>query len=167
MDYSPVRHGCDGREITTPVSPCQQKSATDVSPLTFADRFQQVFPGLSVAEIARKLEVPHATARNYKRGRIPATEILIRLASETDVSLNWLLTGEGPQSVNPRPTTGEGSSKTLSEENGSSKPHAQTERPELSKGYEERERLRDAQMQLIIEQNHRIIKLLERMVGQE
>jgi len=134
--------------------------------LTFADRFQQVFPGLSVAEIARKLEIPHATARNYTRGRTPATEILVRIASETDVSLNWLLTGEGPQSVTPIPKAEEGP-KQLSDENGSSHPHVQMDRPESSKGSEERERLRDAQMQLIIEQNHRIIQLLEGLVAKQ
>lgn len=134
--------------------------------MTFADRFQQVFPGLSVAEIARKLEIPHATARNYMRGRTPAAEILIKIASETDVSLNWLLTGAGPQSVTLRPMTAE-ESKILSDENGSSRPRLQTDAPdaELRKGSEEKVLV--AHLQLIIEQNNRIIDLLERLIAQK
>lgn len=50
----------------------------------------------TVADVARKLQVPHPTARNYvQEGRLPSAEILIRIADETNVSLDWLLLGEG------------------------------------------------------------------------
>ena len=48
-----------------------------------------------MAEIARRLELPHATVRNYFQGRMPAPDVLIKIANETNVSLNWLLTGKG------------------------------------------------------------------------
>jgi transcriptional regulator with XRE-family HTH domain len=48
-----------------------------------------------MADIARRLELPHATVRNYFQGRMPAPEVLIKIANETNVSLNWLLTGKG------------------------------------------------------------------------
>lgn len=52
----------------------------------------------TVADVARKLQVPHPTARNYvQEGRLPSAEILIRIAEETNVSLDWLLLGEMPE----------------------------------------------------------------------
>ena len=52
----------------------------------------------TVADVARKLQVPHPTARNYvQEGRLPSAEILIRIAAETNVSLDWLLLAEGPK----------------------------------------------------------------------
>jgi transcriptional regulator with XRE-family HTH domain len=61
----------------------------------FQDRLKQVFDNASMAEIARRLELPHATVRNYFQGRMPAPDVLIKIANETNVSLNWLLTGKG------------------------------------------------------------------------
>lgn len=48
-----------------------------------------------MAAVARRLGVPHATVRNYYQGRLPAPEVLIKIAEETGVSLNWLLIGTG------------------------------------------------------------------------
>ena len=54
----------------------------------------------TVADVARKLQVPHPTARNYvQEGRLPAADILIRIKEETNVSLDWLLTGNGPKYI--------------------------------------------------------------------
>jgi len=61
----------------------------------FQDRLKKVFDNGSMADIARRLELPHATVRNYFQGRMPAPEVLIKIANETNVSLNWLLTGKG------------------------------------------------------------------------
>lgn len=52
-----------------------------------------------MAEIARRLNLPHATIRNYFGGRLPSPEVLILIANETNVSLNWLLTGRGEMYV--------------------------------------------------------------------
>ena len=62
---------------------------------TFAERLKQVFDNATMAVIARRLGIPHATVRNYFRGRLPAPDVLIKIANETNVSLNWLLTGHG------------------------------------------------------------------------
>lgn len=61
----------------------------------FQDRLKRVFDGASMADIARRLALPHATVRNYFQGRVPAPEVLIKIVDETNVSLNWLLTGRG------------------------------------------------------------------------
>ncbi len=70
----------------------------------FRERLKQAFDFATMAEIARRIGVPHATVRNYFRGRMPAPEVLIKIANETHVSLNWLLIGTGEMYVSgPRP----------------------------------------------------------------
>ncbi|MGI8811012.1 MAG: helix-turn-helix domain-containing protein [Pyrinomonadaceae bacterium] len=61
----------------------------------FAKRLGEAFDNATMAVIARRLGLPHATVRNYFGGRMPAPEVLIKIAGETNVSLNWLLTGSG------------------------------------------------------------------------
>ena len=61
----------------------------------FAQRLNEIFGSASMADVARRIGVPHATIRNYFQGRMPAPEVLIKIANETNVSLNWLLTGTG------------------------------------------------------------------------
>lgn len=69
----------------------------------FRARLNKVFNYASMAEVARKLKIPHATVRNYYQGRLPATEVLIKIANETGVSLNWLLIGQGDMYGGERP----------------------------------------------------------------
>ena len=61
----------------------------------FVDRLRRTFGNGSMAVVARRLGVPHATVRNYYQGRLPAPEVLMKIASETGISLNWLLLGTG------------------------------------------------------------------------
>ena len=61
----------------------------------FQERLGRIFDYGSMAEIARRLGLPHATVRNYFGGRLPAPEVLIKMAEVTNVSLKWLLTGKG------------------------------------------------------------------------
>lgn len=61
----------------------------------FQDRLSQAFEFATMAEVARRIGVPHATIRNYFLGRLPSPEVLIKIANETHVSLNWLLSGTG------------------------------------------------------------------------
>jgi len=61
----------------------------------FQDRLKKMFNFASMADIARIIEVPHATVRNYFAGRLPAPEVLIKIANATNISLNWLLLGQG------------------------------------------------------------------------
>lgn len=65
----------------------------------FTQRLKEAFEFASMAEIARRIDVPHATVRNYFHGRMPAPEVLIKIASQTNISINWLLTGVGPKFV--------------------------------------------------------------------
>jgi transcriptional regulator with XRE-family HTH domain len=68
----------------------------------FSKRLQHAFDYATMADIARRIGVPHATVRNYFHGRMPAPEVLIKIATETNVSLNWLLTGRGDVFIGPR-----------------------------------------------------------------
>ena len=61
----------------------------------FIERLHAAFDYESMADVARRLKIPHATVRNYYQGRLPAPEVLIKIANETGVSLNWLLIGTG------------------------------------------------------------------------
>jgi transcriptional regulator with XRE-family HTH domain len=61
----------------------------------FVTRLRRTFGDASMAVVARRLGIPHATVRNYYQGRLPAPEVLIKIASETGISLNWLLMGTG------------------------------------------------------------------------
>ena len=65
----------------------------------FTERLKLAFDQATMAEIARRIEVPHATIRNYFQGRMPAADVLIKIARNTGVSLNWLLTGAGTMYV--------------------------------------------------------------------
>jgi len=69
---------------------------------SFSLRLSEAFGYASMADIARRIGVPHATIRNYFQGRLPAPEVLIKIANETNVSLNWLLTGDGQMYVTGR-----------------------------------------------------------------
>lgn len=61
----------------------------------FVERLNKTFEGATMAVVAKRLGIPHATVRNYYHGRLPAPEVLIKIASSTGVSLNWLLLGRG------------------------------------------------------------------------
>jgi AcrR family transcriptional regulator len=62
----------------------------------FVERLDKAFSGAKMSDVARRLNIPHATVRNYyKTGRLPAPDVLIKIANETGVSLNWLLLGKG------------------------------------------------------------------------
>ena len=67
----------------------------------FSLRLAQAFDHGKMSDIARRIGVPHATVRNYFHGRLPAPEVLIKIAYETNVSLNWLLTGIGDMFLGP------------------------------------------------------------------
>ncbi len=61
----------------------------------FQQRLGRLFDNASMAVIARRLGIPHATVRNYFGGRLPSPDVLIKIANETNASINWLLTGTG------------------------------------------------------------------------
>jgi transcriptional regulator with XRE-family HTH domain len=65
----------------------------------FVKRLNRIFEGATMAVVAKRLGIPHATVRNYYHGRLPAPEVLIKIAATTGVSLNWLLLGRGEMFV--------------------------------------------------------------------
>ena len=74
----------------------------------FTLRLRKAFDNASMAVVARRLGIPHATVRNYYQGRLPAPEVLIKIATETGVSLNWLLIGTGDVYAGQSPPVGLG-----------------------------------------------------------
>ncbi len=74
----------------------------------FIERLNKAFGNVSMADVARRLGIPHATVRNYYQGRMPAPEVLIKIANETNVSLNWLLIGTGDMYGGQSPPVGLG-----------------------------------------------------------
>lgn len=65
----------------------------------FIERLKRAFDFGTMADIARRIDVPHATVRNYFQGRLPAPDVLVKIGNETNVSLNWLLSGQGEMYV--------------------------------------------------------------------
>lgn len=61
----------------------------------FVRRLDKAFEHQSMADVARRLRIPHATVRNYYNGRLPASDVLIKIARESGVSIDWLLLGKG------------------------------------------------------------------------
>lgn len=75
----------------------------------FIARLNRAFDYVSMADVARRLGIPHATVRNYYQGRLPSAEVLVKIAGETNVSLNWLLAGTGDIYIGRGPKAGLGS----------------------------------------------------------
>ncbi len=74
----------------------------------FIRRLNEAFDYASMADVARRLGIPHATVRNYYLGRLPAADVLVKIANETNVSLNWLLAGRGDKYAGQLPPIGIG-----------------------------------------------------------
>lgn len=64
---------------------------------TLADRIKSLrLPGETQAQFAERLHTTQASISRYLNGRQPDRETLIKIARQTHVSLDWLLTGHGP-----------------------------------------------------------------------
>jgi transcriptional regulator with XRE-family HTH domain len=64
---------------------------------TLAERIKALrLPGETQAQFAERLNTTQASISRYLNGRQPDRETLIKIARETSVSLDWLLTGAGP-----------------------------------------------------------------------
>lgn len=50
----------------------------------------------TIADLAKALGVPHATALKWRTGSVPGGDLLAKLPEVLGVSGHWLLTGEGP-----------------------------------------------------------------------
>lgn len=67
----------------------------------FGSRLKEAFGGAKNGVIGRKIGVSENTVGFYVRGRVPDWEILLRIASVTECSIDWLLTGEGSMKRGP------------------------------------------------------------------
>ena len=61
----------------------------------FIRRFVDVCRTSKPAEIARLLDIPYQSAKNYVNGRIPNAAALVSISECTSCSIDWLLTGRG------------------------------------------------------------------------
>jgi transcriptional regulator with XRE-family HTH domain len=92
---SNVKRTCDSVKTEIAIS-------CDLKTNGFAQRLVEAFDGASMAEIARRLKLPHSTIRNYvQNDRLPSAELLIEIANRTNVSLDWLLRGKAQDQAVP------------------------------------------------------------------
>ena len=70
----------------------------------FIRRFIDVCGSSKPAEVARLLDIPYQSAKNYLNGRIPNAAALVSISEITSCSIDWLLTGRGKKSVDEAPT---------------------------------------------------------------
>lgn len=74
----------------------QEKKSTIVG---FDERFTALLldSGLTQKELSKVLQMSDSAIINYKRGRIPKADELLRISQYFNVTLEWLLTGQDPQ----------------------------------------------------------------------
>src|SRR5688500_14263528 len=65
------------------------------NPATFIERLFLVAGTQETAELARLVNITYNTMKNYVQGRLPEAKVLITIAENTGVNLNWLLLGKG------------------------------------------------------------------------
>lgn len=64
--------------------------------MNFSDRFSDLLGNnpLNQKELSISLNISEGALINYKRGRIPKAEELLKIANHFGVSMEWLLTGK-------------------------------------------------------------------------
>lgn len=120
----------------------------------FGLRLREVFGNAKNVDIARKLGVSQAGVKNYLKGRVPGADTLVLIADLTGCSVHWLLTGKGPKFL------------TMKDRDEDTVPSGSpaVESPQHESGPAESDsyaRILAAQNRVIIEQNNRIIEILE------
>ena len=61
----------------------------------FADRLRTLIGSDSVSAFSKKMEIGNTTIQNYVEGALPRIDKAVQIAAKADVSLEWLITGEG------------------------------------------------------------------------
>jgi len=84
----------------------------------FPERLRSAFSDARNADIARRLGVSKATVTLYMGGRLPPTDVLLKIAEETGCNLHWLMTGQGPKWAHPIGAQPEGEAKVIALYNG-------------------------------------------------
>jgi len=72
----------------------------------FVSRLTEACGADRPAALQRSLNISYQAAKNYLRGRLPNTEILMIISERTGVSIDWLLTGRGKKFVADRVSEG-------------------------------------------------------------
>jgi transcriptional regulator with XRE-family HTH domain len=63
------------------------------------ERIREALGAQTAPEVARALDLSRQTVYDWQKGKIPGLDTLVRIADLGNVSLHWLVTGEGPSSV--------------------------------------------------------------------
>lgn len=81
-----------------------QKYSSDKKEEGFRERVIEAFGGIGIREISETTGIPYQTLYSYLTGKrdIP-NDTLVQLSKATNVSIHWLLTGEGDKYV-PEPS---------------------------------------------------------------
>ncbi|HQU85254.1 MAG TPA: helix-turn-helix domain-containing protein [Pyrinomonadaceae bacterium] len=66
---------------------------------SYVERLVEICGTKQPMEMAQILDISYQAARNYLRGRLPETEVLLKIAEKTSYSVHWLLTGEGEKFI--------------------------------------------------------------------
>ncbi|MBK7392326.1 MAG: hypothetical protein IPI64_03365 [Chloracidobacterium sp.] len=61
----------------------------------FTARFIEACGTAEPSKVRLLLNISYQAAKNYLNGRLPQTEVLIKIAERTSCSIDWLLTGRG------------------------------------------------------------------------
>lgn len=118
--------------------------------MSISDRLKFVLEkqGLNITDAATKCDIPYRSMQNYLRSeRDPNIEALIKIQTHLGISMDWLLTGEGPmqrQAPNPEATLSSQEAAVLAmfrslDEGG---------QREIQQVAEEKKRLRDVEQQI-------------------
>lgn len=81
----------------------QEKSTIKIDREGFFNRVLEALGAKNGAEMARKLGLTKSTTHSWKDGRIPELSMIAEIVNRSEIlglSLHWLLTGQGPKSVN-------------------------------------------------------------------
>lgn len=68
---------------------------SDLKKQEFVGRLVEICETSQPSVLADKLQISYQAARNYLKGRLPETNVLLLIARQTQCSIHWLLTGEG------------------------------------------------------------------------
>lgn len=72
---------------------------TDIKTRQFIDRLVEICETNQPAELSQRMNISYQAARNYLRGRLPETSVLLMIAEKTSCSIHWLLTGKGEKFI--------------------------------------------------------------------
>ncbi len=79
----------------------KERWTPDVYPMnTLGERIRSARGGMSQEAFSRELGISKGSLGFYERNEnLPNTDVVLKICSKTGVSLEWLLTGEGPMHV--------------------------------------------------------------------